>query len=544
MGHHREPSLLSVRLRDHGSPVPPWIGRQITPEGARPVLQYVKKGRDLVTEPVATRGLSADDALTGSVTPRSPLSHQSDEIDFASVIQSLQRFSTILTLCDSDNRFLWMNTAATIFLGRSEQELLGHSILEFLVSPTRDEMLSRFAVQGADEGPYGEHEFEFELPDKTLVWGRVRTIRLKGKDGKTSSRLSVVEDITAGHLGSAREGVLAADLRGYQALFERGSLGQVIVDFDTQCMEGANTAFCAMCGYTDTELEGSHMDMVLPVDQNPETDMRDRLADGSIDGRSLERILRRRDGTTVPVMATLSVVRGDDGRPIRMLALMQDLTPQRIAEETARIVEAKRLQAAELTLFIAQHDPLTGLLDRSALIERLSELAASGHGARALMLVDLDDFNAINDGLGHAVGDAVLLEVASRLTEAFPGLLVARYGGDQFAVAAPYVVNLALATASAATVRAILDPAIEVSGQTVRVTASLGIALQEIRESSSTLIRNADSALADAKNAGPGQYRVYDDEMRRRSQDRLQIRDGLRVALAAGQFSLAYQPRA
>jgi diguanylate cyclase (GGDEF)-like protein/PAS domain S-box-containing protein len=516
--------------------------RRSTPGGGEPDVQYVKKGRDLVTESVATRGLSAEEPLTVTVTPRSPLSHRSDEIDFASVIDSLQRFSTILALSDSENRFLWVNAAATIFLGRSEEELLGHSLLEFLVSPSREEALASFAVKGADDGPYGEHEFEFMRPDKTLVWGQVRTIRLKGKDGKTSSRLSVVEDITDRHLGTARESVLAADLRGYQALFERGSLGQLIVDFDSQRIEGANAAFCAMCGYSAAELEGSHVDMVLPVDDNPATDMQDRLADGSSDGRSVERILRRSDGTTLPVLATLSVVRGDDGRPSRMLALMQDLTPQRIAEETERIVEAKRLQTAEVTLFMAQHDPLTGLLDRSALIERLSELAASGHGARALMLVDIDDFNAVNDGLGHAVGDAVLLEVASRLTEAFPQLLVARYGGDQFAVAAPFVVDLALANATAATVRALLDPAIEVSGETVRVTASLGIAMQDVRESSSILIRNADSALAHAKDAGPGQYRVYDDEMRRRSRDRLQIRDGLRVALAAQQFSLAYQP--
>jgi diguanylate cyclase (GGDEF)-like protein/PAS domain S-box-containing protein len=487
-------------------------------------------------------GLRVENPLTVTVPPRSPLRRQSDEIDFAAVIESLQRFSTILALCDSENRFLWMNRAATVFLGRSEEELLGHSLLEFLVSPSREEAFAGFAAKGSDEGPYGEHEFEFMRPDNTLVWGQVRTIRLKGKDGKTSSRLSVVEDVTARHLGTARESVLAADLRGYQALFERGSLGQLIVDFDSQCMEGANAAFCAMCGYSASELEGSHVDLVLPVDDNPATDMRDRLADGSIDGRSLERILRRRDGTTLPVLATLSVVRGDDGRPIRMLALMQDLTPQRIAEEAERIVEAKRLQAAELTLFMAQHDPLTGLLDRSALVERLSELAASGHGARALMLVDIDDFNAVNDGLGHAVGDAVLLEVASRLTQAFPQLLVARYGGDQFAVVAPFVVDLARANATAAIVRALLDPAIEVSGETVRVTASLGIALQEVRESFSTLIRNADSALAHAKDAGPGQYRIYDDEMRRRSQDRLQIRDGLRVALALKQFSLAYQP--
>ncbi len=335
------------------------------------------------------------------------------------MIEALQSFSTILALSDGENRIMWVNTAATVFLGRSAEDLIGRSVLDLLVAPAREAMTDAFRVAGADDGAYGEHEFEFDRPGRTSVWGLVRTIRLKNSSGATSQRMSVIEDITARRLGTARETLLEADLR------------------------------------------------------------------------------------------------------------------------TAELANRK---SEERALFIARHDPLTGLLQRSALIQKLADSASAGDGARALMIVDIDDFNAVNDCLGHAVGDAVILEIASRLRASFPGLLVARYGGDQFAVVAPFIVDRALATQAAGTIQKMLDSDLEVSGQTVRVTASIGIALQEVRDSTSTLVRNADSALARAKHAGPGQYRIYDDEMRRRSMERLQIKDGLRVALAAGELRVAYQP--
>jgi predicted signal transduction protein with EAL and GGDEF domain len=139
------------------------------------------------------------------------------------------------------------------------------------------------------------------------------------------------------------------------------------------------------------------------------------------------------------------------------------------------------------------------------------------------------------------VGDAVLLEVASRVSDAFPGSTVARHGGDEFAILAPAVGDRTEAVDAAGRVHAALDADMEVGYHVLRVTASVGLALEQTR-GSSTLIRDADLALLRAKAAGTGQHRLYDAEMRSEVEDRLAIEAGLRVAVKAGQMRLVYQP--
>jgi len=473
------------------------------------------------------------------------------------------------------------------------------------------------------------------------------THRRSRRSRPVTAHKPVVAGTTASRLADAHETALQQGLRQYQTMFERGSLGQLLVDFPSFCISVVNKAFCTMTGFSAEELVGTDVAQIFPADHNRTANTIERLADGTTDGYSVERFLQRRDGTILPVLSTVSAVRDDDGTPVQLLVLMQDLTQQRAAEDrqrrsralietaiallpvsfttldsnlrftsvagglerrgtrphdflgrhvseiiddpaallalqnalggaesTTRVIvngetyltlnapmrdeegavvgvvsvstnittevsaEAARRRADELTLFVATHDPLTGLPGRSALAEHLKK----GAGAGALLLLDLDDFHLINDSLGHEVGNAVLFEVASRVSDAFPGSMVARQGGDEFAVVPASVVDRADAAEAAERVKDVLDADVEVGDNAVQVTASVGVALERTRESSSTLMHNADSALANAKDAGTGQYRLYDAEMRRRVEDRLEMQAGLRVALSAGQLHIAYQP--
>jgi len=263
------------------------------------------------------------------------------------------------------------------------------------------------------------------------------------------------------------------------------------------------------------------------------------VSDDRVAFHALQRALAGSESTTRTVvngetyLAVNAPMCDDQGAVIGVISISTNITAEVSADE-------ERRQADELRLYAARHDPLTGLLGRSALVEHFNDSAPSGGGA--LLLLDLDEFNLINDSLGHEVGDAVLHEVASRVSDAFPGLIVARQGGDEFAVVAPSVVDRAEAVEAAERIHAALKADIRVAEHTIRVTASVGLALEQIRGSSPTLMRNADLALSRAKNAGGGQYRIYDAEMRREVQDQLGIQAALRVAMSTGQLRVAYQP--
>ena len=450
----------------------------------------------------------------------------------------------------------------------------------------------------------------------------------------------------AAHAIALHEGV-----RLYQTMFERSSLGQLIVDFPSFRIDVVNKAFCSMIGFSVDELVGSDISLVFPSGRSPAGDIFERLADGETDGYDVQRFLQRRDGTILPALATVSVARDQHGDAIQLLVHLQDQSQQRAtetaqrrsqalidgaiatlpmsftafdthlrftyavggmdrvgrraedflgrhvteftkhrptlralhraldgAESTTRTIvngqsylsligpvrddrnavvgvisvstnitaevaaETVRRQAEELRLYVAQHDALTGLPGRSALIEHLNTLASSENGPGALLLLDLDDFTLINEGLGYEIGDEVLLEIASRLFDAFPGLMVARNGGDEFAVVVASDTDQAAAMAVAELVRASFDAELTIRGHVLRVTAGVGVAIKRSGGSSSTLIGNASSALSQAKGAGIGQYQLYGAEMRRQVESRLAIQHGLRTALQDHALRLAYQP--
>ena len=195
----------------------------------------------------------------------------------------------------------------------------------------------------------------------------------------------------------------------------------------------------------------------------------------------------------------------------------------------------------------ARHDPLTGLANRLRLDELLQQaLQRQGRpGAReaGLLFIDLDRFKLINDSLGHAVGDRVLVEVAQRLLRCLrPGDHLARFGGDEFVVLLDDMANLADAEQVAQRMLDCLHQPLHLDGRTLVVSASIGITGLIAEGQAIDTLQAADLALYRAKEAGKAQYARFSSELQAAAQRRLELESALGQALERGEFSLHYQP--
>jgi diguanylate cyclase (GGDEF)-like protein len=230
--------------------------------------------------------------------------------------------------------------------------------------------------------------------------------------------------------------------------------------------------------------------------------------------------------------------------------------PDRATEERAlllHIVELAALVIDKALLYDrtrrqAQFDPLTGLPNRSLLMNRLDRaLARAQRGGQelAVIFLDVDRFKVINDGLGHSAGDELLAEVARRLTATMrAGDTVARLGGDEFVIICEGIDTPEEAAAVARRAQAaVAESPIEIRDGRVSVTVSQGIALTGLSGfSAEALLRDADTAMYRAKERGRGRFEVFDDEFRTRAVARLDVECALRDALDGGRLRVLYQP--
>lgn len=196
---------------------------------------------------------------------------------------------------------------------------------------------------------------------------------------------------------------------------------------------------------------------------------------------------------------------------------------------------------------LARYDTLTGLANRRHITDLLDR-ALRNHAGQAqpcaLLLMDLDRFKAVNDTMGHPVGDQLLQQVAGRLTQIVGDKgQVGRLGGDEFQIVLPQIVHRdKLADLANAIIHSLAKP-FAIEGEQVRIGSSIGIAVSEGQGvGSSALVRNADLALYAAKDAGRGVCRFYADAMHNQVSERKAIEDALRDALAKDELQLLYQP--
>ena len=245
--------------------------------------------------------------------------------------------------------------------------------------------------------------------------------------------------------------------------------------------------------------------------------------------------LRRADGKWAWVHARGKVVsRNGANRPLRMVGTHIDIDARKQAER--RIVH------------LARHDALTDLPNRTLFGERLrqrvTEIERSG-ASFAVLCLDLDRFKAVNDTLGHLAGDQLLQQIATRLATLLRAEdMIARIGGDEFAVLLDDSVSHGRVALVAERLIAAVGAPVSVCGQQVEVGLSVGIALAPAHGlSAETLMNRADLALYRAKAQGRQTYRFFDDAMDEEAADRRQLEIDLRSALVRGEFELDFQPQ-
>jgi diguanylate cyclase (GGDEF)-like protein len=212
----------------------------------------------------------------------------------------------------------------------------------------------------------------------------------------------------------------------------------------------------------------------------------------------------------------------------------------------------QRQQTEEVIRYRASHDLLTGLPNRAYFDEKLAQAlkevrrdSLSPHYQLAVLFLDLDQFKGINDTLGHTIGDELLREVAKRIKEIVnENTVFSRWGGDEFTLLIPNINRLSQATQEAASILNILEPAFNLHGNELFISASIGIAIYgEDSPDAESLIKHADLALYRAKSLGRNNYQVYDRSMATQSPETLAIERKLRFAIDRNEFVLYYQPQ-
>ncbi|MDQ7955071.1 MAG: EAL domain-containing protein [Pseudomonadota bacterium] len=315
-------------------------------------------------------------------------------------------------------------------------------------------------------------------------------------------------------------------------VFEASSEGIMIIDAAQRILT-VNRALCRQTGHELRDLVGEHPDGMLAPDGESLARIWPQL--GQRSAWQGEVRVRRRNGSVYPAWLVVSVVRNSPDSISHYIFTSIDISDRKKSEERIR--------------FLALHDVLTELPNRSLCVERLGRALARAEPLNrqvGVLFIDLDRFKTINDSLGHHVGDALLRSVAHRLAEGVrPGDTVSRLGGDEFVIILDGVSG---SDEVQQIVERRLIPLVRlphtVDDMELHVSCSVGIAMypQDGRDLDE-LMRHADVAMYQSKAAGRDMARFFTADMNERAQARLQIESLLRHAIERDELSLNFQPR-
>jgi diguanylate cyclase (GGDEF)-like protein/PAS domain S-box-containing protein len=318
----------------------------------------------------------------------------------------------------------------------------------------------------------------------------------------------------------------------FRAMFSDAAIGIGITDTKGLLLE-VNSAMAGMLDLRPDQMQQHNLMEYVHSDDPPELRRYfNEMVAGQRDHYRIERRFRKRDGTALWTNVTVSLVRDEDGSPQFLVGMVEDNTERHVLSEKLR--------------HQANHDPLTGLGNRALFTERLQAAFAAGDGQRiGLCYLDLDGFKAINDTLGHVVGDQLLVRVADRLQHLVdaPGRLLARMGGDEFVVLVERTDGLPELTALAERILATVAEPVRLGGHRLSVSASVGIVERPVAGSTpADAMRDVDVTLHWAKVDGKNRWACFDPERNAREIARITLSAAMPAALERREFYVDYQP--
>lgn len=426
---------------------------------------------------------------------------------------------------DRDSRFRMINRAAAHVLGRTPEDILGRDDSEFF-SPEEADAFHAADQRVLSSGSTQRFEERVKQPDGH--YERYETLK---------SPVTLPDGTVLGLLGVARrlstERQSADRLRLAAQFFDNAAEGITITSPDG-VIEMVNPAFTHITGYSAKEAVGQ-TPKLLHSGRHSEAfyqRMWDNLAQhGRWQGEIWN---RRKSGDIYPEWLDISPVRNEQGQLIHYLGIFSDITAAKTSE-------------AQLE-HMAQHDALTDLPNRSLLNDRIATAirrASRDKRTVAVIFLDLDHFKDINDSYGHETGDMVLKHVAMRLHECVRDEdTVARLGGDEFVVLIEDIADAQQADQAAERILASLIPPIGQNDQEFFIGASIGVSLYpRDGDSVEALLRNADTAMYQAKQLGRNNAQRYCATQTEATRQRVKLENALRHAISHEALDVWFQPQ-
>jgi diguanylate cyclase (GGDEF)-like protein/PAS domain S-box-containing protein len=425
-----------------------------------------------------------------------------------------------------DGRWLRVNHKLCLITGYAEEELLTRDRPSITYPDDMPDELGSMQQLLASEVPSSTKEIRYVRKDSSLVWVNLTWSLTRTSTGEPDYFIEVIEDITERKEATEQ-------LRLFARIFDTINEGVVVTDSANNIVS-VNPAFSAITGYSAAEAIGKNPRLLHSgfMDKSFYDKMWQSInKNGRWQGEITD---RRKNGESYIEWLSISTMKDERGEFSHHIAVVSDISERKAAEEHM--------------VYIAQHDFLTDLPNRMLLHDRLTQAIAHARREQrkvAVMFLDLDRFKAINDTLGHLVGDKLLKIVAGHISSvARVSDTVSRLGGDEFAIMLPYVVDADdIATIAVKLLTSIAGPCV-IDGNEIEVTTSIGISVfPEDGDDSESLIAHADAAMYQAKGNGRNNYQFFTHEMNRRTLERMAIKNKLSHALERNELFLLYQPQ-